>query len=398
MNKTKTMFVMSLTLALLCVGAHATEKKSVMLPGANPDLPFSNAVWTGDFLYTAGSLGSVPGEGYPDGIEAQTRQTFKNLERILAVAELDLSRVVMVNVFLTDARYYQGMNKVFKEVFPSNAPARATVQTDLAAPAGVIEISLVAAKRGIEIKRIRPDGWQESGPGYAYGMLAGDTLFVAGLVSNDPAKGGIVAGGIDVQTNQALDNLNKVLAAAGMQISNVVSNRVYLSDGRDFAGMNEAYKSVFSSAPPARATVRAGIMSPALRVEIQSVAVMDSNRKVGGTARAGSPLSPSIVSGKRQFLSGMTGRGPDGYAPGDVKAQTRQAIMRLKATLEANGLTLADVVDSTVFLTDIRHFSAMNEVYRELIPSPRPSRTTVGAPLMSPDGLVEIQFIADSGS
>ena len=91
----------------------------------------------------------------------------------------------------------------------------------------------------------------------------------------------------------------------------------------------------------------------------------------------------------------MTGRGPDGYAPGDVKAQTRQCIVRLKATLEAAGLTLDDVVETTVYLTDIRHFSDMNEVYRELVPKPRPSRTTIGTALMSPDALVEIMFIAD---
>ena len=84
------------------------------------------------------------------------------------------------------------------------------------------------------------------------------------------------------------------------------------------------------------------------------------------------------------------------YAPGDVKAQTRQAIERLKTTLAAAGLGLEDVVESIVYLTDIRHFSAMNEVYRELIPSPRPSRTTVGSVLMSPDALVEIMMIADA--
>lgn len=378
------------------VAGRAADKKAILLEGASPNLPFSNAVWTGDFLYTAGSLGSVPGRGYPEGIEAQTRQTFANLERILDAAGVDLSRVVSVSVYLTDDRHYDGMNEVFREVFPANAPTRATVRTDLAAPAGLVEISMVAVRPGVELKRVTPDGWGPSGAGYAYGILAGNTLHVAGLVSNDPSGGGIVSGDIGVQTRQTLKNLGAVLEAAGMSYSDVVSNRVYLRDGRDFQGMNEAYRETFTSSPPARATVRAGIMHPDLRVEIQSVAVRDSSRRVAGEAGPTSPLSPSIVAGNRQFLSGMTGRGPSGYAPGDVKAQTRQAIERLKTTLAANGLTLEDVVDSTVFLTDIRHFSAMNEVYRELIPSPRPTRTTVGTPLMSPDALVEIMMVADS--
>ena len=79
-----------------------------------------------------------------------------------------------------------------------------------------------------------------------------------------------------------------------------------------------------------------------------------------------------------------------------MKAQTRQAISRQKAILEAAGLTLEDVVESRVYLTDIRHFGDMNEIYRELIPEPRPSRTTVGTSLVSPDALVEIMFVADA--
>ncbi len=82
--------------------------------------------------------------------------------------------------------------------------------------------------------------------------------------------------------------------------------------------------------------------------------------------------------------------------PRAVKAQTRQAVARLEAALEAAGLGLEDVVESTVFLTDIRHFGAMNEIYRELVPGPRPARTTVGTALMSPDALVEIMMIADA--
>ena len=374
--------------------AEAADKKPILLPGANPNPLYSNAVWTGDFLYTAGTLGRVPGKGYPEGIEAQTRQTFKNLERILDTAGLDLSRVVSVNVFLTDDRHYQAMNKIFKKVFPNNdsAPVRTTVRTDLTG--GLIEISMVAVKEGVEVHHIQPEGWQPSAAGYAYGVQAGDTLFVAGLVSNDPADGGIVTGDIGVQTKKTLENLEAVLKAAGMSSADVVSNRVYLRDARDFRGMSDTYKTMVHGV--ARATVRAGIMHPDLRVEIQSVAVRDSSRKIPGNAHPDSPLVPSIVAGKRQFLSGTTGRGPDGYAPGDVKAQTRQAISRQKAILEAAGLTLEDVVESRVYLTDIRHFGDMNEVYRELIPAPRPSRTTVGTSLVSPDALVEIMFVADA--
>lgn len=378
--------------------ASATDKKAVMLPGANPDLPFSSAVWTGDFLHTSGSLGGVPGEGYSSDIKEQTRQTFKNLARVLEAAGSSLSRVVSVSVYLTDDRHYQAMNEVFRETFPdpATAPTRATVRTDLAAPAGFIEVSMVAAGDGVTLRRLTPQGWQPASQGFAYGILAGDTLFVSGLVSSDPKQGAFVNGDIGAQVQTTLDNLGAVLEAAGMSYADVVSNKIYLRDGRDFAGMNEVYRSVFPEPRPARATVRAGIMHPDARMEMQSIAVKDASRKTAGDVQAGATISPSVVAGGRQFLAGMTGRGEDGYAPGDVKAQTRQCIARLKATLAAAGLTLDDVVESTVYLTDIRHFADMNEVYRELVPQPRPSRTTIGTALMSPEALVEIMFIADA--
>jgi len=380
---------------LLSAGlSQAAEKRAVNLPGARPGAPYSSAVWNGDFLHLSGTLGSIPGEGYPEDITAQTRQTFENLGRILEAAGSDFSRVVSVSVYLTDDRHYQAMNEVFKETFPRNAPTRATVRTDLAAASGFIEISMVAVKEGVEIRRIEPPGWQPSGAGYAYGILAGDTLFIAGLVSNDPAAGGIVNGDIALQTKRSLDNLGAVLEAAEMSYGDITSNRIYLRDGRDFSGMNEVYQTYFEEPRPSRATVRAGIMHPDLRIEVHSVAVKDAARKVGGEARPGAMISPSIVAGGRQFLAGMTGRGPDGYAPGDVAAQTRQALERLRATLEAAGLGFEDVVETTVFLTDVRHFSIMNDIYREHVPEPRPARTTVGTALMSPDALVEIMMIA----
>ena len=364
----------------------ATQKKAITLPGANPNLPFSSAVWTGDFLHTSGALGGVPGQGYSPDIKEQTRQTFENLTRVLEAAGSDLSRVVSVSVYLTDDRHYEAMNEVFRETFPdqSKAPVRATVRTDLAAPAGYIEVSMIAVREGVDLRHITPDGWQPARQGFAYGILAGDTLFVSGMVSSDPEQGTFVNGDIGAQAKRTLDNIGEVLKAAGMSYADVVSNRVYLRDGRDFSGWNETYRSVFPEPRPARATVRAGIMHPDARVEVQSVAVKDSARKVAGNAQPNATISPSVVAGGRQFLAGMTGRTADGYAPGDVKAQTRQCIARLKATLEAAGLTMDDVVESTVFLTDIRHFADMNEVYRELVPSPRPSRTTVGTALMSP--------------
>ncbi len=111
----------------------------------------------------------------------------------------------------------------------------------------------------------------------------------------------------------------------------------------------------------------------------------------GGTGGS-SPFSPAVAVGDRLYLSGFTGRGPDGY--GDVEAQTRQALARLERTLAAGGLDFTDVISARVYVTDVRHFAAVNRVYRDVAPGPRPVRSTVGTPLMSADALVEIQMVA----
>jgi len=78
----------------------------------------------------------------------------------------------------------------------------------------------------------------------------------------------------------------------------------------------------------------------------------------------------------------------------DVASQTRQTIANLRAILEAGGSSLDRLVKTTVFLADMRTFDAMNEVYTELIPEPRPGRSTVEARLARPELLVEIEGIA----
>jgi 2-iminobutanoate/2-iminopropanoate deaminase len=77
-----------------------------------------------------------------------------------------------------------------------------------------------------------------------------------------------------------------------------------------------------------------------------------------------------------------------------VKAQTKLTLENLRRTLEAGGLGFDDVVEALVYVSDIRFYDAMNEVYREMMPSPPPARATVGTELMAADALVEIVMLA----
>jgi 2-iminobutanoate/2-iminopropanoate deaminase len=107
------------------------------------------------------------------------------------------------------------------------------------------------------------------------------------------------------------------------------------------------------------------------------------------------PFSAGIRANGFVFTSGQVGTDPHtGKLAGpDVASQTRQTIANLQAVLEAGGSSLGKLVKTTVFLADLRLFEDMNAVYRELIPEPRPGRSTVEAKLARPEILVEIEGI-----
>ena len=89
------------------------------------------------------------------------------------------------------------------------------------------------------------------------------------------------------------------------------------------------------------------------------------------------------------FRSPATGLIPEG-----IKAQTAQSLANVKAILAAAGLTMANVVKTTVFLADMGDFAAMNEVYAEAFEAPYPARSAVAVRELPKQVLVEIEVLA----
>lgn len=116
----------------------------------------------------------------------------------------------------------------------------------------------------------QPEGLTPPGPPYSPVVVAGDLVFTAGQVAFD-ASGRLMAGGIEEQTTQVLDNVERCLAAAGCSMDDVVKVTVFLSDLRDFDTFNRVYARRFVPPYPARSTV--GVqLADGLLVEIEAVA------------------------------------------------------------------------------------------------------------------------------
>ena len=120
----------------------------------------------------------------------------------------------------------------------------------------------------------------------------------------------------------------------------------------------------------------------------------------GNVAKPAGVWSPAIVvtqPGKLVFLSGFTARNDKGEVvhPGDMREQTRLVCENLKATVEAAGGSLKDIVSVTVFVTDIEQFDTIHEVRRQYFPTEPPSSTMVEVTrLVHKDMLIEINAVA----
>jgi 2-iminobutanoate/2-iminopropanoate deaminase len=113
---------------------------------------------------------------------------------------------------------------------------------------------------------------------YSQGIVAGGLVFTAGQIALDPATGEVVPGGVAEQTARVLENLRAILSAAGSGLDRVVKTTVFLADMADFAAMNEVYAKAFGDHKPARSTVAAAGLPRGVRVEIEAVATVKSEK------------------------------------------------------------------------------------------------------------------------
>jgi len=127
-------------------------------------------------------------------------------------------------------------------------------------------------------------------------------------------------------------------------------------------------------------------------------AAMSKERKVISSDKAPpavGPYSQGVQAGHFLFLSGQIPLNAAGeLQQGDIVVQTVQVLENIKALLAEAGLSLADVVKTTVFLTDLANFAEMNRVYAEYFPQAPPARSTIQVAALPKGADIEIEVIA----
>jgi len=108
---------------------------------------------------------------------------------------------------------------------------------------------------------------------YSQAIKVGDLLFISGQVSINPETNEFIDGDVEVQTEQALENIKAILEAGGSSLKNVIKVTIYLKNIEDFTLVNNVYNEYFKDSLPARACVEVSNLPKNAKVEIEAIAI-----------------------------------------------------------------------------------------------------------------------------
>jgi reactive intermediate/imine deaminase len=340
----------------------------------------SPAVDTGDYVYISAqgprrADGSLPAE-FPQ----QVRQALDNLGTIVKAAGLNLQNVVYTQIYLEDIGKFEEMNRVFGEYFGKTLPARAVLGV-AKLPDGAVAINAVAVRDLTDKRAIYPSDWKPEA-GAAPAVLTHDRLFVSGMLGSDPA--GNIPQNPAAQVDLALDRMQTVLKAAGLDFGNMVFVNPYLTADIPNRVMNEHYAKRFEFGnTPARATISVTSLPGGAHIEYTGVAVRDLKLRQAVRPKNMPPsptASPCVFAGDTLYCSAK-----DGFIPGPhggvyattTQHQLRQTMRNLLDNLEEAGISFDQVVATNVYLDDLKDVNVFDDVYGQYFGPVLPARTTV---------------------
>jgi 2-iminobutanoate/2-iminopropanoate deaminase len=124
----------------------------------------------------------------------------------------------------------------------------------------------------MSVERIFPDGGATPRGHYTPGIRAGDFIYVSGQGPIDPVTDVLVETDVETQTRITLENVARILAAAGAGVTDIVKVSMFLRDIGDFQAMNRAYAAFFGDHKPARTTIESKFHKSEMLVEIDCIA------------------------------------------------------------------------------------------------------------------------------
>ncbi len=395
--------------------------------------PYSHGVRVGDLIFLHGAVGFDPSGNLPGSVpgradmQGQTHQTIDNMATALELLGGGLDDVVKVRAFLPNhcrpshgdqLSFDQTFDAVYRQRFQTPHPARAALQHSLFLEDLLVEIEAMAIVNQPQ-QLITSDRLPPLQRPYAQGGIrVGDWLFLRGFTSQNERNELMGRGDMRAQTEQIFANMAIVLDEVGGSLADLVQTQVTLTNYHSYAEYNEVYNRHVCEPFPTRTTFQGGLGREGLLIEIESIATLggerltvDSTTPQPGRAilkrrddviysdalpAASAGYANGVRVGDVMFIADQVGVDAQRQlvGPGDIRAQTRQVIETLQTSLQLAGLSLDDVVKTTVMLADWRDYAGYNEVYQTYFQAPYPARSTIGGGLVRKGALIEIDAIA----
>jgi 2-iminobutanoate/2-iminopropanoate deaminase len=210
--------------------------------------------------------------------------------------------------------------------------------------------------------------------------MAGEFLYVSGQGARGPD--GTIPPTFEEQATNSLNNVRKIVEAAGLTMEHIVYTQIYFKDIANYAKLNPILEKYFPKNPPARATLGVYRMPTETPIEINAVAVRDLSRKkpvIPPGYKSVGAIVPGVKVGDRLYISGFLGRDPaNGNIPSDPAAQVQLALDRFQTVLTAAGMDFRHVVFVNPYLTKAMPMGVMNKVYAKHFESGNtPARATI---------------------
>jgi reactive intermediate/imine deaminase len=335
---------------------------------AQPNRFYSPAVDAGDYIYISGQGPRRADGSLPARFGEQARQALTNIKSVVEAAGLKLDNVVYTQVYMQDVSNYDEMNQAFGEYFPKTPPARAVLGV-ARVPDAPIEISAVAVRNLADRRAIVPLHFKSEPT--SPGILTHDRLFISSMLGSDPATGKI-PDDPGAQVDLALERMQTVLKAVGLEMANMVFVNPYLTSDIPHRVMNEHYARRFEFGnTPARATIEVSSLPGGAHIEYTGVAVRDLAQRHAIRPKNMPPsptASPCVFAGNTLYCSAK-----DGFIPGPhggvyattTQHQLRQTMRNLLDNLEEADMSFDQVVSTNIYLDDLSDQRAFEEIYTQ---------------------------------